>query len=91
MQVIEIEDSLAVKINEAAQSENKSLKEFIDSSLREVIKRIERRYARKRSNSCCIVFIFSRILRIISTPARLTPKSLVRDKITSRRSRSESS
>ncbi|MDQ3062341.1 MAG: hypothetical protein M3R14_05685 [Acidobacteriota bacterium] len=43
MQVIEIEDSLAVKINKAAQSENKSLKEFVDSSLREVLKRIESR------------------------------------------------
>ncbi len=43
MQVIEIEDNLAVKINEAAQSENKSLKEFVDSSLREVLKRIENR------------------------------------------------
>ncbi len=43
MQVIEIEDSLAVKINEAAQSENKSLNEFVNSSLREVLRRIEHR------------------------------------------------
>jgi len=35
MQVVEIEDSLAVKIGELAKSENKSLTEFINSFLRE--------------------------------------------------------
>lgn len=43
MQVIEIEDNLAVKISEAAQSENKSLRDFVDLSLRDVLKRIEHR------------------------------------------------
>ncbi len=35
MQVVEIEDGLAVRINEAAKSENKSLTEFVNSILRE--------------------------------------------------------
>ena len=37
MQVVEIEDNLAVKIGELAKSENKSLTEFVDLSLREAI------------------------------------------------------
>src|SRR2546427_7262430 len=54
-----------------------------------------------RDNSCCtnavnasiwrcISAIFSRMLRMISIPARLTPMSRVRVKMTSRRSRSVS-
>jgi uncharacterized protein (DUF1778 family) len=43
MHVVEIEDSLAAKINQAAKAENKSFTEFVNSSLREVLKRAERR------------------------------------------------
>lgn len=39
MQVIEIEDSLAIKIGELAKSENKSLSEFVNLSLNEIFVR----------------------------------------------------
>lgn len=39
MQVVEIEDSLAVKISELAKSENKSLTEYVNLSLRETLSR----------------------------------------------------
>lgn len=39
MHVVEIEDNLAIKIDELARSENKSLTEFVNGSLRETLKR----------------------------------------------------
>src|SRR5215471_8341305 len=49
-----------------------------------------RRYWMKLSNSRCICFILSIILRTISTPARFTPRSRVRFRISSSRSMSSS-
>ena len=43
MQIIEIEDSLAVKINEIAKTENRSPTEFVNSALREKLRIIESR------------------------------------------------
>ena len=37
MQVVEIEESLAVRIDELAKSENKSLTEFVNLTLRETL------------------------------------------------------
>lgn len=42
MQIVEIEDGLVAKINEAAKSENKSLTEFVNASLRETLNRKNR-------------------------------------------------
>lgn len=42
MQTVEIEDNLAVKISELAKSENKSLTEFVNLSLRETLERKKR-------------------------------------------------
>ena len=42
MQVVEIEDNLAVKIGELAKSENKSLTEFVNLFLRETLDGKER-------------------------------------------------
>lgn len=39
MHVIEIEEGLALRIDEIAKSENKSLTEFVNLSLREILER----------------------------------------------------
>jgi hypothetical protein len=42
MQIVEIEDGLAVKISELAKSENKSLTEFVNLTLRETLDKKKR-------------------------------------------------